>query len=72
MPGNGVAAPLARTLRRKPRIKLGYSEAPLPTTSPDPSYEFNPLSCQADFTYTINLDVVKIMDTGKGAKALAE
>jgi len=29
-------------------------------------------ACHADFTYTMTLDVVKIQDTGKGAKSVAE
>ena len=28
--------------------------------------------CQADFTYTMNLNVVKVQDTGKSVKAVAD
>jgi hypothetical protein len=39
---------------------------------PDPTHQLNALECQADFTYTMNLDVVKIRDTGRGAKSVAD
>jgi hypothetical protein len=35
-------------------------------------HDLNRLECQADFTYTMNLNVVKIQDTGRGLKAVAE
>lgn len=38
----------------------------------DPAPELNPRRCQADFTYTMNLDVVKIYGTGKGVKSVAD
>ena len=39
---------------------------------PDLAHQFNPSPCQADFTYTIMPGVVKIQDTGKGKKAVAD
>jgi hypothetical protein len=38
----------------------------------DPAHQLNPLPCQADFTYTMNLNVVKIHETGKGLKSVAD
>jgi hypothetical protein len=38
---------------------------------PDPVHQLNGSECQADFTYTMALDVVKIQDTGKGEKSVA-
>ena len=37
-----------------------------------PGHQLNRSACQADFTYTMVLDVVKIQDTGKGEKSVAE
>jgi hypothetical protein len=39
---------------------------------PDPAYQLNSSPCQADFTYTMVLDVVKIKDAGKGEKSVAD
>jgi hypothetical protein len=39
---------------------------------PDLANQFNPSPCQADFTYTIMPGTVKIQDTGKGKKSVAE
>jgi hypothetical protein len=39
---------------------------------PDPAHRLNPSGCKADFTYTMVLDVVKIQDTGKGEKSVAD
>jgi len=39
---------------------------------PDPSQQLNRSPCQADFTYTTVLNAVKIQDTGKGEKPVAE
>ena len=38
----------------------------------DPVHQYNPLACQADFTYSITLGVVKIQDTGKGKKSVLD
>jgi hypothetical protein len=39
---------------------------------PDLANQFNPLACQADFTYSMTPRTVKIQDTGKGKKSVAE
>jgi hypothetical protein len=39
---------------------------------PDPAHQLNRLACQADFTYTMTVKEIKIFDTGKGAKSVAE
>ena len=39
---------------------------------PDLANQFNPLACQADFTYSITPNTIKIQDTGKGKKSVAE
>jgi hypothetical protein len=39
---------------------------------PDLANQFNPSPCQADFTYTTMPGTVKIQDTGKGKKSVAE
>jgi hypothetical protein len=39
---------------------------------PDPAHQLNPLECQADFTYTMVLNVTKIQDIGKGDKSVAD
>jgi hypothetical protein len=39
---------------------------------PDPVHQFNPAACQADFTYTMTPDAVKIQDSGKGKKSVAD
>jgi hypothetical protein len=39
---------------------------------PDLANQFNPSPCQADFTYTIIPGTVKIQDTGKGKKSVAD
>jgi hypothetical protein len=39
---------------------------------PDPAHQFNPAECGADFTYTMSLNAVKIVDSGKGMKAVAD
>jgi hypothetical protein len=39
---------------------------------PDLANQFNPLACKADFTYSITPKTVKIQDTGKGKKSVAE
>lgn len=44
-------------------------EEPMPH---DPAHQLNRSECQADFTYTMNLNVVKIQDTGKGLKSVAD
>jgi hypothetical protein len=38
----------------------------------DPARQHNRSDSKADFTYTMVLDVVKIQDTGKGAKPVAD
>ena len=38
----------------------------------DAAHDLNRLECQADFTCTMNLKVVKIQDTGTGLRAVAE
>jgi len=38
----------------------------------DPASFANPVATQADFTYSMTLNVIKIQDTGKGAKSVAE
>ena len=47
-------------------LKLGE---PMPH---DAAHDLNRLECQADFTCTMNLKVVKIQDTGTGLRAVAE
>jgi hypothetical protein len=39
---------------------------------PDLANEFNPLACQANFTYSMTPRTVKIQDTGKGKKSVDE
>jgi hypothetical protein len=39
---------------------------------PDPAYQLNRSACQTDFSYTMVLDIVKIQDTGKGEKSVAD
>jgi hypothetical protein len=39
---------------------------------PDLANQFNPLACQADFTYSMTPRTVKIQDTGKGKKSVAD
>jgi hypothetical protein len=39
---------------------------------PDLANQFNPLTCQAEFTYTITPKAVKIQDTGKGKKSVGD
>jgi hypothetical protein len=41
----------------------------MPSDSAD---RFKPSACQADFTYTMTLDIIKIQDTGKGRKSVAD
>jgi hypothetical protein len=38
----------------------------------DPAHHLNRLECQADFTYTITVKTIKIQDTGKGLKSVAD
>ena len=38
----------------------------------DPASFANPVATQADFTCSMTLNVIKIQDTGKGAKSVAE
>jgi len=38
----------------------------------DPAHQLNRSESQVDFTYTMNLNVVKIIDTGKGTKSVAD
>jgi hypothetical protein len=38
----------------------------------DPAHHLNRSECQADFTYTMTVKAIKIQDTGKGAKSVAE
>jgi hypothetical protein len=38
----------------------------------DPAHILNRLECQADFTYEITVKTIKIRDTGKGTKAVAD
>ena len=38
----------------------------------DLANQFNPLACQADFTYSITPKTVTIQDTGKGKKSVAD
>jgi hypothetical protein len=40
--------------------------------SPDLANQFNPLACKADFTYSMTPATVKIQDTGKGQKSVAD
>jgi hypothetical protein len=37
---------------------------------PDPASQLNRLACQAAFTYSMTVKEIKIVDTGKGAKAV--
>ena len=39
---------------------------------PDLANQFNPLACQADFTYAITPKTVEIQATGKGKKSVAD
>jgi len=39
---------------------------------PDLANQFNPLACQADFTYAMTPKTVTIQDTGKGKKSVAD
>jgi len=39
---------------------------------PDLAHRFNPSACQADFSYSITAHAVKIQDTGRGKKSVAE
>ena len=39
---------------------------------PDLANQFNPLACKADFTYSMTPATVKIQDTGKGKKCVAD
>ena len=39
---------------------------------PDLANQFNPLACKADFTYSMTPATVKIQDTGKGKKSVAD
>jgi hypothetical protein len=39
---------------------------------PDLANQFNPLACQADFTYWITPKTLEIQDTGKGKKSVAD
>jgi hypothetical protein len=60
-----VASPAPPVVIRFERVgkarKLG-------TMPPDPAHQLNRSACQADFSYTMVLDVVKIQDRGKGEK----
>jgi hypothetical protein len=38
----------------------------------DPASQRNRSACQADFSYTITVKEIKIQNTGKGAKSVAE
>ena len=38
---------------------------------PDLAKQFNPVACQADFTYSMTPRTVTIQDTGKGKKSVA-
>jgi len=39
---------------------------------PDLANQFNPLACQADFTYSMTPRTVTIQDTGKGKKSVGD
>ena len=39
---------------------------------PDLANQFNPLACQADFTYSMTPRTLTIQDTGKGKKCVAD
>ena len=39
---------------------------------PDLANQFNPLACQADFTYSMTPRTLEIRDTGKGKKSVAD
>jgi hypothetical protein len=39
---------------------------------PDLANQFNPLPCQADFTYAMTPKTIEIQDTGKGKKSVAD
>jgi hypothetical protein len=39
---------------------------------PDLANQFNPLACQAEFTYSITPKTITIQDTGKGKKCVAD
>ena len=38
----------------------------------DPAHQLNPLKCKADFTYRMTVKTIKIEDTGKGRKSVAD
>jgi hypothetical protein len=38
----------------------------------DPVHQLNVSACQADFTYEITVKRIKILDTGKGARSVAD
>ena len=38
----------------------------------DPAHHLNRSECQADFTYTITVKTIKIQDTGKDRKSVAD
>lgn len=38
----------------------------------DPASQLNRTECQVDFTYTMTVNTIKIKDTGKGAKSVAD
>jgi hypothetical protein len=40
--------------------------------APDLANQFNPLACQAGFTYSMTPRAVEIQDTGKGKKSVAD
>jgi hypothetical protein len=46
---------------------LGFATMP-----DDPAHILNRLECQADFSYEITPKTIKIRDTGKGTKAVAD
>jgi len=39
---------------------------------PDLANQFNPVACQADFTYSMTPRTVTIQDTGKGKKSVGD
>ena len=39
---------------------------------PDLANLFNPLACQADFTYSITPSTIEIQDTGKGKRSVGD
>ena len=38
----------------------------------DPAHNLNPSACKVDFTYTITVKTIKIHDTGRGEKSVAD